>query len=71
MCKEESRPPIGSDEYNDEPVYYCMHCLSLAIRDMGFGDCCGECGSTAIAKGTLEQYDRLFKAKYGSNKFYK
>ena len=37
-------------EYNDEPVFYCKHCLSLKIRDAGLPDLlyCDECGSADI-----------------------
>jgi hypothetical protein len=63
--------PIGSEEYNEEPVYFCAHCLSLAIKDVGIGYCCLDCGSTSIAHASIEKYDELHKAKYGKKKFYK
>lgn len=37
--------------YNDEPVFYCKHCLSLKIiNDTHLADLeyCGDCGSTYI-----------------------
>jgi hypothetical protein len=39
-----------NSEYNEEPVLYCEHCLSLKIRDAGLEDLiyCDECGATNI-----------------------
>ena len=68
---EEIRQPIGSDEYNDEPVYYCSHCLSLAIKEIGFGLYCLDCGSTSIKSCNIDEYDEMYKAKYGSKLFNK
>ena len=62
----------SADEiYNDEPVYYCKHCLSLAIKDIGIGDCCADCGSMSIGQASLSEYDRLYEAKYGDRVFFK
>lgn len=61
----------ATEQYNDEPVYYCKHCLSLAIKDIGIGDCCADCGSMIIGVTTLEGYDRLYKARFGKTVFYK
>lgn len=60
-----------SDKYNDEPVYYCKHCLSLAIKAMEIGDYCADCGSMRIGIASLREYDKLYEAKYGKKVFYK
>ena len=41
----------GQNTYNEEPVLYCKHCLSLKVRfvpRMKDSDYCDECGSTDI-----------------------
>lgn len=54
-------------DYNDEPVFYCKHCLSLKIRDAGLPDLlyCDECGSAEIKKAHSREWERLYKDKYG------
>lgn len=54
--------------YNEEPVYYCKHCLSLKVRDVPMiedSDYCDECGSTCIGKCSIEEWENLYKSKYG------
>lgn len=55
------------DEYNKEPVYYCKHCLSLRIRDAGLSDLlfCDQCGSADILSANIEDWENLYKEKYG------
>lgn len=55
------------NDYNDEPVFYCMHCLSLRIRDAGLPDLlyCDECGSVDILSSSIEEWEDLYKQKYG------
>lgn len=62
---------IGSESYNEEPVFYCKHCLSLAIKNISIGDCCMDCGSMSIGKATLDEYDMLYMNKYGKKVFFK
>ena len=55
-----------NNEYNDEPVYYCGCCHSLAITppdeslaDDGWdGSYCLNCGSTEIKVATIFQWLR-------------
>lgn len=56
-----------TDDYNSEPVRFCSKCLSLKIKyeevlDM---DCCGECGCTDITEDTIENWENLYKTRYG------
>lgn len=54
--------------YNDEPVLYCKHCLSLKIRSiprMDDSDYCDECGSTDIAECSIEEWETLYTNRYG------
>lgn len=57
-----------NSDYNKEPVYYCTKCLSLRIRDVeGMDDAtyCDKCCATDVAQCTIEEWDSLYKAKYG------
>lgn len=54
--------------YNDEPVFYCKHCLSLKVRhiaSMKDSEYCDECGSTDIQQASIEDWENLYKSKYG------
>lgn len=55
------------NEYNDEPVLYCKHCLSLRIRDAGLPDLlyCDECGAADILSTNIEEWENLYKGRYG------
>ena len=55
-------------EYNAEPVYYCRKCLSLRILDIPYLDnseYCDKCGSTDIGQCNIEEWETLFKERYG------
>lgn len=57
-----------SNEYNKEPVLYCKHCLSLGIlniEDIEDTDYCDNCGSTDIGTAAIEEWEQLYKNKYG------
>lgn len=54
-------------DYNKEPVYYCIHCLSLKIMKEEDFDYCDECGSTDIAQTSIENWEKLYKEKYSSS----
>ena len=51
------------NDYNDEPVFYCKHCLSLKIRDAGLPDLlyCDDCGSSDILSSNIEDWEELYK----------
>lgn len=56
------------NEYNDEPVYFCKHCLSLNIRhilDLKDSEFCDDCGSTNIEHCSIEEWEKLYKDKFG------
>lgn len=57
-----------SDNYNEIPVLYCKHCLSLKIRNisaMEDSDYCDDCGSTDIEECSIEEWEALYKNRYG------
>ena len=54
--------------YNQEPVFFCKNCLSLKIRNVvGIedSDYCDECGSTEIEQASIEDWQEMYKSKYG------
>ena len=56
------------EEYNNEPVYYCMKCLSLNIRHiqhMTESEYCDNCGSADIGQTNINTWEELYKTKYG------
>lgn len=59
--------PNHFNQYNDEPVLYCKHCLSLKIRDAGLKDLtyCDDCGSTDIESDNIFKWEEKYQNKYG------
>lgn len=58
----------NSEEYNNIPVFYCKHCLSLKIKTVVTGlnlDYCDECGSTDIDTTDIENWRNLYRDRYG------
>lgn len=58
------------NDYNNEPVFYCKHCLSLYIRNIPSvddSDYCDGCGSTDIGECSIEEWENLYKNKFGHN----
>lgn len=58
----------NSKGYNDEPVFYCKHCLSLNIKTVASGldlDYCDECGCTDTEQSHIEEWRALYKERYG------
>lgn len=58
----------SKEQYNNEPVFYCTDCLSLKIRTVAEGsdlDFCDECGATNIAQTSIEEWEKMYKERYG------
>lgn len=56
------------NDYNAEPVLYCRHCLSLKVLNVPCidnSDYCDNCSSTDIAECSIEEWEELYKARYG------
>lgn len=55
------------EEYNSEPVTYCARCYSLGVVHEDFigMDCCKECGSSDLLTSSEEEWERLYKQRYG------
>lgn len=57
-----------SEEYNDIPVHYCKGCLSLKIKTVVEGlnlDYCDECGCTDTEQAHIEEWEKLYRERYG------
>lgn len=58
------------NKYNEEPVYYCKSCLSLAVQIIGNPEdndsVCNHCNRTDIEKTDIFSWMELWKNKYGS-----
>lgn len=53
--------------YNQIPVYFCTHCLSLAIRRVEDTEdslsYCDKCGSIKIKQASIYDWEELVKLK--------
>lgn len=62
---------MTKEEYNNEPVYYCSFCLSLKIKTVAGGslglDHCDDCGGTDIKSAHIDEWQELYKKRYGVN----
>lgn len=59
---------MNKEEYNKVPIYYCDKCLSLRIFNvpcLDESEYCDECGSTNILRGQIEDWEKLYIARYG------
>lgn len=54
-------------KYDEEVVYYCKNCLSLAIRDMGDKPYCDKCGYLEVGVGDISEWADLHKEMYGED----
>lgn len=61
LLRDESK----TAEYNSVPVKYCKRCLSLRIMTLNGMDYCDHCGDTDIEESTIEEWEKLYIAKYG------
>lgn len=58
----------NQDKYNDEPVFYCKHCLSLHILNesqLPDLEYCHDCGSTNIGTTHISKWEEMYKQRYG------
>lgn len=57
----------SKEEFNNEPVVFCKHCLSLAIRVIDREDddldYCDHCGSTDLGKTDIETWEFMYKQR--------
>ena len=64
------KPQQLESPYNEEPVYYCKSCLSLAIQVIGNPEddysVCNHCNRTDIEKTDIFTWREMWKEKYGN-----
>ena len=61
-------------DYNEEPVHYCKHCLSLDNPLVVEGtdiEYCKYCGSTDFEESTISIWEKLFENKYKQGEYLK
>lgn len=54
-------------EYNNEPVHYCVNCLSLALKELnGIKDmwACRDCGTTKSQETNINIWENLYRSQY-------
>lgn len=56
---------IEQIDYNEEPVCYCKHCISLAIKIITNVEYCDTCGGTDIESTDIHTWNELYKNKHG------
>lgn len=54
-------------DFDSEPVTYCARCYSLKIvhEDSIGMDCCEDCGSSDLKTSSFEEWEKLYKERYG------
>lgn len=52
------------DTENEDKVYYCAGCLSLAVVQFQDQEYCRDCGSDDIRVAGIEEWEKLYKDKY-------
>lgn len=53
--------------YNDIPVVFCKHCLSLRVESLDGIDYCGDCGSSETGSTHISEWERMYEYRYGRN----
>lgn len=55
------------NEHEEDQVVYCAKCYSLKIKyeDLIGIDCCGDCGCTDIKTTSFDDWEKLYKSRYG------
>ena len=60
---------MPQNEYDEEPVWYCNRCLSLAIVNVvGFDCCCNDCGCTDVRSDSIGNWEKMYKERYDNTK---
>lgn len=63
---------LTKEDYNKIPVYYCSHCLSLAVKGIPSStdfDYCTNCGSVDIKQCSIEEWEELYKKAHKGQTF--
>lgn len=66
--KDTINEKLTTEDYNNIPVCYCSRCLSLKIKTVGEDmDYCDDCGNTNITEAHIDEWERVYKERYGKN----
>lgn len=62
-----ARKAKKKQEVEEEPITYCKRCYSIKVRfeDSIGMDCCGDCGCTDFGTASFEEWEGLYKGRYG------
>ena len=56
------------EDYNNIPVYYCPHCLSLRIKMLNdYIDYCDNCGYTEIETTHIDEWKKMYRQRFGKD----
>lgn len=57
---------MSKEEYNEEKVFHCDFCLSLAIKTIGKGniDYCMSCGNSEVKENSFNVWESLYESMY-------
>lgn len=62
----ENEEILTKEQYNDIPVYYCKHCLSLKIRQVYNSiDYCDQCSNTDVGETDIHTWEKMYENMYG------
>lgn len=64
LNSQDSKEQISSEE---EDVFYCARCLSLAIKTFRDQDFCTNCGSTDVREAHFNEWEVMYKEANGVN----
>lgn len=58
---------MSRTDYDEEPVVFCKRCYSLNIIHEATidSDCCRECGCSDIDSASIQEWESLYKNRYG------
>lgn len=58
---------VSREEIENDPVYYCKSCLSLAIVVDHGESYCGHCGGAVMGKTNIDFWVSSYRLKYGKD----
>ena len=56
---------IRTKKYDEEPVFYCKKCMSLAILNVDNYNYCRDCDSTDVDVCMIDEWEDKYETKYG------